>query len=139
MVNKILCIAIITVCNIYSFSIENLEFKRNENRYYYEISPVVLIGTHVDGIGMNSQAGLRLNYEMSDKIVGFCIGMHFYPDFYVQYYGIPGNSFQINSGASLCLTFGKILCGCPLDMIQRKSGMRSRIIGIISITGPKCL
>ena len=93
--------------NLFAFSLENLEFNRNEQQYYIEISPVLFAGTHVNGMGINTQAGLRLNHRLKEKVISSCLSVHFYPDIYVRYYGIPGNPFQLNTGASYSLTFGK--------------------------------
>lgn len=93
--------------NALAFSFEDIEFKKNENNYYVTLSPVVLAGTHVDGIGVNSQAGLRLNHIMTDNILSSSVSLHCYPNVYLKYYGIPGNSVQLNTGASLSLTLGR--------------------------------
>lgn len=102
-----LFLLILVSCNALAFSFGNAVFNKNENNYYVTLSPVVLAGTQVDGIGLNSQAGLRLNHKMTDNILSSCLSLHCYPNVYLKYYGIPGNSVQLNTGASLSLTFGK--------------------------------
>lgn len=93
--------------NLYAFSPENFEFTRNDQQHYVEISPVLTVGTHVNGVGVNSQAGLRLNHYLKEKVISSCLSLHFYPDIYIQYYGIPGNSIQLNTGAGYSFTFGR--------------------------------
>jgi hypothetical protein len=108
LITKTIIFLLILACsNTLAFSFQNLEFKRNENKYFITLSPVALAGTHVDGIGINSQAGLRLNHITTDKTVSSCVSLHCYPNAYMKYYGIPGNSVQLNTGASLSLTLGR--------------------------------
>ena len=84
----------------------NLTLTRNSESCYLSLSPVVLAGTHVNGIGAKSEAGWRFFTPINNSLIGGEIGGFAYPMAYATYYGIPGTSVQLQAGGALSVCFG---------------------------------
>lgn len=91
-----------------SYSLETgfISIERNSEELYYNVSPSLITGTHINGLGMNMYLLKRFHKTLEHSIISPNIGVYITPFTYLSNLGIPDESVHLNLGGDLSLSWG---------------------------------
>ena len=71
------------------------------------MTPGLIFGTHVNGMGLNLNLTLKKNYEVGNILITPEAELFIYPFSFLSNLGIPNESFEFNFGIQSSITIGE--------------------------------